>query len=64
MSKHKQISITLSEEALEYLEFICRKNSRSRSSMLGWMLLRDKALGESLDVLQEEDKIYGKNCRT
>lgn len=61
MSKCKQISITLSEEALDYLEHICIVNSRSRSSMLGWMLLRDKAQDDALD---EEARYYDKNNRT
>ena len=60
MSKHKQISITLSEEALDYLEQICRANSRSRSSMLGWLILRYVS---DQDNRKKEDILYDKDNR-
>ena len=34
----KQISITLDEELLEYLDDLAELNSRSRSSMLAWLI--------------------------
>lgn len=34
----KQISITIEEEQLEYLDELANINGRSRSGMLGWLL--------------------------
>ena len=46
----KQISITIEEEQLKYLDELAEVNGRSRSSMLNWLL----KMAEASDA-QEED---------
>ena len=42
----KQISITIDEEQLEYLDELAIKNKRSRSGMISWLIKKS----------QDEDK--------
>ena len=55
MSK-TQISITIEEELLNYLDELAEVNSRSRSSMISWLINRSKQEDEMLD---EEFKSMG-----
>ena len=57
MSK-KNISFTLDEELINYLDALARANTRSRSSMLSWLLAMEMAKDHALD---EEAKSYGKD---
>ena len=54
----KQISITIDEEQLSYLDDLAEINSRSRSGMISYLIKQsmdqDKALDEEVDY-------YGKN---
>lgn len=43
----KQISITLEEEQLKYLDELAEINGRSRSSMLNWLLKMAEASDEA-----------------
>lgn len=47
----KQISITIEEEQLKYLDELAEINGRSRSSMLNWLL----KMAEAADVAEEDD---------
>lgn len=51
----RQISITIEEEQLKYLDELAEINGRSRSSMLNWLL----KMAEASDVSEREDD-YGK----
>ena len=61
MGKTKQISITLSEETLNYLEELAEINCRSRSGMIEFILQGEKHRDEALD---EEARYYDKSNRT
>lgn len=60
MSKTKQISITLSEETLKYLEELADINCRSRSGMIEFILQGEKHKDEALD---KEARYYDNNNR-
>ena len=60
MGKTKQISITLSEEILAYVEYLAAVNCRSRSGMIEFILQAEKHRDEALD---EEARNYDKNNR-
>lgn len=60
MRKTKQISITLSADALLYLEKLAEINCRTRSAMLEWLLQQEKQKDDALD---EEARYYDKNNR-
>ena len=47
----KQISITIEEEQLKYLDELADLNGRSRSSMLNWLL----KMAEASDVARLEE---------
>ena len=55
MGKTKQISITLSEDTLKYLEELAEINFRSRSGMIEFILQAEKHRDEALD---EEARHY------
>ena len=48
MSK-TQISITIEEELLKYLDELANINSRSRSSMISWLINRSKQEDEAME---------------
>lgn len=47
----KQISITIEEEQLDYLDSLAEINGRSRSSMLNWLL----KMAEASDNAEREE---------
>lgn len=47
----KQISITIEEEQLKYLDELAEVNGRSRSSMLNWLL----KMAEASDEAEKEE---------
>lgn len=47
----KQISITIEEEQLAYLDELAKINGRSRSSMLNWFL----KMAEASDEAEKEE---------
>ena len=46
--KTKQISLTLDQEILNYIDELSTLNSRSRSGMINWILAKEKAADEAL----------------
>lgn len=52
----KNISLTIEEDLLTYLDELAEINGRSRSSMISWLILQSKRADETLD---EEAKSYG-----
>lgn len=61
MSKTKQISITLSEDTLAYVEYLAAINCRSRSGMIEFIIQGEKHRENSMD---KEDIQYDKSSRT
>lgn len=57
MSKTKNISLTLDEELLVYVDELAAINNRSRSSMISWMIRQQYDLDKNLD---EEAESYDK----
>ena len=55
----KQISITIDEEQLSYLDDLAEINSRSRSGMISYLI---KQAMEQDKALDEEAKQYETNC--
>ena len=53
MSK-TQISITIEEELLKYLDELSDINGRSRSGMISWLITRSKVEDENLDAASKE----------
>lgn len=51
----KNISVTLEEEQIAYLDSLAETNGRSRSSMLNWLLKMAEALDAS--ELEEDHKL-------
>lgn len=45
----KQISITIDEEQLKYLDELADINGRSRSGMISWLIKKSQAEDEALD---------------
>lgn len=45
----KQISITIEEEQLKYLDELADINGRSRSGMISWLIKQSQAEDEALD---------------
>ena len=45
----KQISITIDEEQLKYLDELADINGRSRSGMISWLIKQSQAEDEALD---------------
>ena len=56
MSKTKQISITIEDDLLNYLDELAGVNGRSRSGMINWLI--QKSYDEDI-ALDEEAKSYG-----
>lgn len=56
MSKTKNISLTIDEELLAYIDELADINDRSRSSMISWMIRQQFDQDQALD---EEAKSYG-----
>lgn len=54
----KQISITIDEEQLKYLDDLAEINSRSRSGMISYLIKQSMDQDKALD---EEANYYGKN---
>lgn len=54
----KQISITIDEEQLSYLDDLAEINSRSRSGMISYLIKQSMDQDKALD---EEADYYGKN---
>lgn len=52
----KQISVTIDEDLLEYLDELADINGRSRSGMITWLIKRSHDEDVALD---EEAKQYG-----
>ena len=50
----KNISLTIDEELLDYLDELADINGRSRSGMIGWLILQSKRADEDLDEEVEE----------
>ena len=55
MSKTKNISLTIDEELLAYVDEVAAINGRSRSSMISWMIRQQYDQDKNLD---EEAEIY------
>ena len=55
----KQISITIDEEQLTYLDELAEINSRSRSSMISFLIKQSQDQDRALD---EEARSYEINC--
>ena len=51
---NKQISITLDEELLKYLEELANINGRSRSGMISWLIKKSYEEDLSLEVEANE----------
>ncbi len=49
MSKTKNISLTIDEELLAYVDELADINGRSRSSMISWMIRQQYDLDANLD---------------
>jgi len=49
MSKTKNISLTLDEELLAYVDELASINDRSRSSMISWMIRQQYEQDKNLD---------------
>lgn len=58
MSKTKNISLTIDEELLAYVDELADINGRSRSSMISWMIRQQYDQDKSLD---EEAESYESN---
>lgn len=58
----KQISITIDEEQLVYLDELAEINSRSRSGMISYLIKQsmdqDKALDEEADYYDKNNSMY------
>ena len=54
----KQISITIEDNQLTYLDELAKINSRSRSSMIGYLIKQSMDQDKALD---EEALSYGNN---
>lgn len=52
----KNISITLEEDQLKYLDKLAEINGRSRSGMISWLIRKSQEEDRALD---EEAKSYG-----
>ena len=50
----KQISITLEEDLLTYLDELADINGRSRSGMISWLISRSKVEDDNLDAAAKE----------
>lgn len=55
MSKTKNISLTIDEELLAYVDELASINDRSRSSMISWMIRQQYDQDKNLD---EEAELY------
>ena len=53
----KQISITLEEDLIKYLDELAEINDRTRSGMISWLVKRSLEEDKALD---EEAKSYGR----
>ena len=53
----KNISITLEEDQLKYLDELAEINGRSRSGMISWLIRKSQEEDKNLD---EEAKVYGR----
>ena len=51
----KQISITIDEEQLKYLDELAEMNGRSRSGMISWLIKQSQ---DEDDALNEEARTY------
>lgn len=58
MSKTKNISLTIDEELLAYVDELADINGRSRSSMISWMIRQQYDQDKNLD---EEAESYESN---
>lgn len=58
MSKTKNISLTIDEELLAYVDELASINNRSRSSMISWMIRQQYDQDKSLE---EEAESYESN---
>ena len=58
MKATKQISITLNCDVLTYIDELARLNDRTRSSMINWILNKEK---QSDEALEKEAMLYGEN---
>lgn len=54
----KNISITIEDALLNYLDELAEINGRSRSGMISWFILQSKRADEDLD---KEAKVYDTN---
>ena len=54
----KNISLTIDDELIDYVDEIAEINGRSRSSMISWIILQSKRADEALD---KEALSYGSN---
>ena len=50
----KQISITIEEELLTYLDELADINGRSRSGMIAWLISRSKVEDDNLEAASKE----------
>ena len=50
----KNISVTIEEDLLNYLDDLAEVNGRSRSGMISWFILNSKRADEDLDKEAEE----------
>ena len=54
---NKQISITLDEKLLNYLEELADINGRTRSGMIAWLIKKSQEEDESLEKEANEKQI-------
>ena len=54
----KNVSITIEEDQLKYLDELAEINGRSRSGMISWFILQSMRADEALDKEAQE---YGSN---
>lgn len=50
----KNISLTIDDELIDYVDELAEINGRSRSSMISWLILQSKRADEALDKEAEE----------
>lgn len=55
MKATKQISITLNSDVLTYIDELASLNDRTRSSMINWILNKEK---QSDEALEKEAKLH------
>ena len=50
----KNISLTIDDELIDYVDELAEINGRSRSSMISWLILQSKRADEALEKEAED----------